>query len=490
MKILFIYCDLFPSFLDWKGSFYIGIGSLSSVLKVEGHEVSLIHVTREFADKKDLLENVKTFNPQLIAFSSTTLTFVYVRKMAEWLYEADLGIPVISGGIHSTLFPLETIETTGIDMACAGEGEISLKNLVEAMDKGEDFRKIEGIWVNDKGSIYKNGVSPIIKNLDSIPFPDRSVFDYPNLELERNGKAVFMASRGCPYHCTYCSNRLLKQTLCENNPGEYVRFKSVDNVIAEIKQVLEEYPFIKYLHFDDDLFFLRKKWAIEFTEKYSSEVGLPFTCNMRPNHLSAEIAGLLKRAGCKEVKIGLESGNDWIRNKILKRNLTDKQMFEAFKFCHDLGIITHSFNMVGLPYESSATILDTIKMNAQMKSDKMQVSVFYPMPKTELYDLCKEKGFYVEKSGYDFFMPMLEIGTISKKRIYYFLKNFKIFVAIYSKAYSLAHPVSKLAVSAIDKLFQSCFLDMIGYVLSILRKVKSFFPFRPQRIKTNGVFSR
>jgi radical SAM superfamily enzyme YgiQ (UPF0313 family) len=134
---------------------------------------------------------------------------------------------------------------------------------------------------------------------------------------------------------------------------------------------------------------------------------------------------------------------------------------------------THSFNIVGVPFETIATVLDTVKMNVAAKSDKSQVSIFYPLPRTELYDLCKEKGFTVENTGYDFFTPMLNIGTISKKRLFFLYKNFDILKALYGKAYALQPSLAKPATAFLDKLFHSPFLDIAGETLMVLRKIKS-----------------
>jgi radical SAM superfamily enzyme YgiQ (UPF0313 family) len=395
--------------------------------------------------------------------------------MARWLLDSGLNIPVISGGIHSTLSPSEVIQCPGINMVCVGEGEIQLAILAGAIERGEDYRAIQGIWVNDDGNIIENGVCPLITDLDKLPYPDRGLFDYSNLEHERTGVAVFMASRGCPYLCTYCANHQIKETLCPDNPAAYVRFRSVDNVLDEIEKTLNLYPFIKGLHFDDDLFFLKRKWAEEFAEKYSARFKLPFTCNMRPNHISAVTARLLRKAGCTQVKIGLESGNDWIRNSVLDRKLTDRQIFDAITLCRGEGIMVHTFNMLGFPYETMATMLDTVKMNAKCKSDIMQVSIFYPFPKSKIHETCTEAGATVENEGYDFFSPMLNLPTLSQRKIYLFQRNFKFIVMVYSLIYRMGGQQSSLCEKTADKLFSSPFLNGFGSVLDALRKVKSFF---------------
>ncbi len=473
MHVTFVYSDPFPTYVNWPGHFYVGIGLLSAVLKRDGHTTSLIHVTQKLS-REEFLQRIEILKPDLIAFSSTTLTFKYVTEMAKWLLESGSAVPVISGGVHSTLFPSEVVLTPGIDMVCVGEGEVSLAELCRTIEKGGDYKSIPGIWVKDNGNVIDNGVCPIAQDLDTLPFTDRTIFDYPNLIREREGTASLMASRGCPYHCTYCSNRALKDKLFKGKQQNYVRFRSVDSTLEEIRQILQQYQFITSLWFDDDLFFLHKEWAEEFAEKYSAQIKLPFTCNMRPNHMTADIVALLKKAGCVEIRMGLESGNSRIRNDVLKRNLSDKQIIDAFNFCHESGIKTHSYNIIGIPYETTANVLETIKLNVRVKSDQSQVTIFYPMPKTELYDLCKEKGFTVDdRDGSDFFTAMLNTGTISKQRIYFLYRDFHLLTKIYRFADQLGQP----AVKVLDTLLQSHLLDLIGWSLFLPRKIKSFlFP--------------
>ena len=378
--------------------------------------------------------------------------FPFVKKLASWLVEAKMEVPTICGGIHPTIAPEESIGVEGIEMICRGEGEAALAELCRKIENKEEIRDIPNLWIKKDGSIIKNPLRPILADLDSLPFPDRSLFNYKNLYAERTGKLSFLVSRGCPYNCTYCCNHLLRNIY--RSEGKSIRFRSVDNVIAEIKEVVEHYHFINTVNFDDDILFLKKEWAEEFTEKYSREINLPFICNARANLADKAEVELLKKAGCYHVKFGLESGNAYICNEILNRGLTIKQTKNAFALCKETGLITESFNMVGIPYETPSTIIDTIKLNAAIAVDKMQVSIYQPYKGTKLANLCQDQGFLASidlKS--DWFSPsVLKLNTISPSQVLMFRDYFKILVRYYQVFQWLPAGISKVAIRLSDRI--------------------------------------
>lgn len=455
LKVTFIYPDLLFHRLDWSGYFYVGLGSLAAVLKNDGHTVSLIHITRPI-EKTELIKRVKNENPDLICFSGCSPMFPFMRKFASWLVESKIGVPTICGGIHATIAPEETIGTEGIDMICRGEGEAALSELCRKLEKNEDVGDIRNLWIKRNGEIIRNPLRPIVNDLDDLPFPDRSIFDYGSLYAEREGRLSFLVSRGCPYNCTYCCNHLIRKIY--GTQGKAIRFRSVDNVITEMKQLVERYPFINMLDFDDDILFLWRKWAEEFTEKYSREIGLPFICNARANLTTKALVDLLKKAGCCHVKFGLESGNEYICNEVLNRNLTIEQVKEAFALCKEAGLITESFSMVGIPYETPRTVLDTIKLNSAIGVDKMQVTIYQPYQGTKLADLCEEEGFFVRKDlEPDWFSPALELSTVSRSQVLMFRDYFKVLVRYYQIIRKLPGGTSDIAMRFSDRLL-SCAL--------------------------------
>ncbi len=467
LRVLFIYTDFYDNYPGYAGGFYTGIGYVSSALKREGHQTDLIHIKKPELDREEFITGLKENDPHLIAFTSTTNMFPSVVKFTKWIREAGCDLPIICGGVHPTLSAEETLSTPGIDMVCLGEGEEALAELCGRLEEGRDYSNIDNIWVKarGRGEVKKNPIRPIVHNLDSLPFPDREIYDYPNLTQESKGIGVFMASRGCPYSCTYCSNEALRN-IC-GDKRNYLRFRSAGNMVAEIKEVTKRYPFIKYVFFDDNIFFLKKDFAREFTAIYPGEVGLPFGCNMHPNGCNKDMVRLLREAGCKEVKIGLESGNENVRKEVLNRNLSQEVMINAFRTCKEEGIKVISFNMVGLPEETPETILDTIKLNALVKSDETQCSIFQPYPGTKLFQVCDEGGMISGRESTDFFFSStLNHQKLSQKQLIMFSRYFHKLVHLYMLNYSLPRHISRLGEILLDKIL------IFRYTPEISRAIK------------------
>lgn len=183
MRITFVYLDLATDNPSYSGYFYHGIAYLSAVLKKAGFQTNLIQLTKEISSV-EFQERIKTLKPDLIGFSATSHMFPFVQKYAAAAKEIT-AVPIICGGVHPTLCPEEVLADKNIDMICRGEGELALLELCQKMEKGEPIENIENIWVKKDGKIYKNKIRPVITDLDSLPFPDREIFDYPNLNLEK-----------------------------------------------------------------------------------------------------------------------------------------------------------------------------------------------------------------------------------------------------------------------------------------------------------------
>jgi radical SAM superfamily enzyme YgiQ (UPF0313 family) len=238
-----------------------------------------------------------------------------------------------------------------------------------------------------------------------------------------------------------------------------IHFRSVDKVIAEIKDVLDHYPFIRTLNFDDDILFLNKKWAEDFAEKYSRQIDLPFSCNTRANLTDKNTVNLLKKAGCYHIKFGVESGNEHILNKVLNRQMTNAHIKKSFGLCKQAGLITESFNMVGIPYEKPSCILDTIKLNASIAVDKMHVAIYQPYQGTKLGDLCWKKGFIAsEDLKSDLYsQSVLKLDTISPSQIFMFRNYFKVLVRYYQLLQKLPNRMSKISIRISDRILSSGF---------------------------------
>ncbi len=313
MHITFVYPDVATDEPTYTGYFHHGIAALSAFLKKSGHHTSLLQFTREIS-VKEFQEKISVLNPDLIAFSSTTHVFPFVQKYAAAAKEITKA-PIICGGVYPAICPEKILSDKNIDIVCIGEGEIAFGELCQKLEKGESIENIESIWVKRDGKIFKTRVRPLILDLDSLPFPDREIFDYPNLNLEKQGIGTFMFSRGCPYNCTFCCESTLRKLY--PNPQNYFRFRSPQLAIEEIRMTIKKYPFIKFVRLDDDLLFARKEWVKEFIHLYQKEVGLPFSIDLRINLATEELLSLFKEGGGYLLRFGVESGNDFILKEVL-----------------------------------------------------------------------------------------------------------------------------------------------------------------------------
>jgi radical SAM superfamily enzyme YgiQ (UPF0313 family) len=224
-------------------------------------------------------------------------------------------------------------------------------------------------------------------NLDELPFVDRDLFTSEN---RKNGILEIMASRGCPFDCTNCANHALKKIY--SGKGPYLRYRSAENVLEEIEGCLEKEHF-KFIHFDDDMFTANLNWLKDFCLKYKARVKLPFICNIRPESGVSETLQILKEAGCIQVSIGVEAGDELIRREVLGRDMPDKIIIKAFKNAKEMGIKTKSFNMVGLPHETPVSLWKTIWLNLRLAPESVQTSVYYPFKGTMLGDECYKMGW-------------------------------------------------------------------------------------------------
>ncbi len=474
MHITFVYIDFqSASYKGWNGSYYQGVASLSAILKSQKHTTSLIHIINKEYYKDQFLTKIREEKPDLLAFSFTTFGFEFAKSLLRWLHESKINVPVICGGIHTTLRPEDVIQQKGATMICIGEGEQPLDELCALLEKGEDITSIKNIWIKKDRKIIKNPLRPLMQDLDSLPFPDREIYDYKNLDVVKDGGSVFMASRGCPYKCSYCANERLQQIY---NDKKYVRFLSVEKIILEIKMALKKFPFVKIIYFDDDILFLKKDWNREFSKRYRKEIRLPFKCNIHPLLINDEVLKLLVEAGCTELRIGVESGNEFIRTKILKRNFSNEKLLQSIQKAKSNGLLVKSYNMVGLPYETPERVIETIKINAKGGTDLTQTSIFFPFPQSELLDICLEEELIPKELKHfeDYFTgSALNLKGFSEAHIISFRNYFQMLTKIYSLIYKLPDVFSSKLEKWFDAICCSRFFPKFASL--ILSPIRHFY---------------
>ncbi|MDD5309231.1 MAG: radical SAM protein [Deltaproteobacteria bacterium] len=380
MNVLFV-TNFERKFSSLAGYVPLGIMSLSGTLRRNGHHVDFCG-----SDPGSAARAIRDGRPRIVAYSATTGDVSEYLALNGRLKERFEFFSVF-GGPHPTHFP-EMISSHGVDAICRGEGEEALAELADAMSRREDVSSIRNFWVKDGDRIHRNDVRPLSLNLDDLPCPDRELFFSRYPAVGRSPRKVFMASRGCPYRCTFCFNHKFN-ALYGNR--DVLRRRSVDHVIGEIEEVVGRYP-TQWVHFVDDTFNLDGEWLEEFTEKYPRKVKRPFFCNLRANLVTEDSVRRLKDAGCQVVAFGLESGSERVRNGLMKRDISRESIVKTADLLHQHGIRFLTFNIIGLPEEGPRDVRETVELNRRCRPTYAYVSIFQPYPTTDFTQEIFGKG--------------------------------------------------------------------------------------------------
>ena len=449
-KVLMVYPDFVENSTgtQLKGSYSEGIASISAVLKLNGHQVSLYHLA-SMVTKEEYLKRLQEEQADIITFSTWTSAYKVVKQLLVWTKELP-NVFVVVGGYHATLAPDEVIADEGVDAICIGEGEYPLLDICERLTSPELLYQTESIWFNKDGQVIKNPVRPFIEDLDTLPPPDMELFDFDSFLSSRIKTAIVMVSRGCIFSCTYCANSKLRSVYPKGHV--YARFKGARNAINYLKSILEKYPFIEYFNFMDSIINMNRKWFDEFIVLYAQEICIPFACRLRPDLLDEETARKLKEANCYLADIGIECGNQEIRSKYLNRKMTNETIEKSFSHLRKYKISTLCFNIVGLPYESIHNTLETIKLDAKVRPNKIVVSIFRPFPHTRLTEIAREAGFVTGEVDWEQEVTCHQ-PQYPDKQVLFAQHYFRFYV----KLYKLAFKCPKWLGKPLEKFFDFTF---------------------------------
>ncbi|MCK9596942.1 B12-binding domain-containing radical SAM protein [Candidatus Pacearchaeota archaeon] len=373
--------------------------------------------------KKDwqlyLKKKIENFKPDLIGFSVMSFDYFQALKMARFI-KKNYNIKIIFGGVHIILMPEQAITNREVDILCTCEGEYVLKEL---LDKKLDCKKVDGIWYkNKKNKIIKNKNRRLIEDLDNLPFPDFEDYELKKYFLINNNHLPIMGSRGCPYACTYCSNHAIKKKL----EGKYVRIRSVDSLIEEIELRIKQYynKGMRYLFFYDDTFILDKQFVFDFCKKFKEkgfDKKIRWNVNVRANLVTEEIIKAMKDAGCYEVRMGVEAGNEKIRNELYKRYMTEKQIYDAVRIIKKYGLHLRVQFIVGAPYDTIETMNESYKMARRINADYTLFPILMPLPATEIKEVCEKENLIEKKDFKDsytmFTSPVSRTKYVEMKEI-------------------------------------------------------------------------
>lgn len=404
--------------LSGQKEMHFGISYISSFLKNNGHETKLLVLTKKTGSAV-IVNALKTFSPSLICFTFVFSEYKFISASAKYFKEQWPEIFLLAGGPHVSLNPEECIKDS-FDALCVGEGEDAVLELVTQLESGTKPSKIPNLWIKTGGAIEKNPPRPFLPNLDRLPFPDRAMWQ----EWIQEPDSVFplLLGRGCPFLCTYCCNHALRKLA----DGEYVRQRSTANIMAEIKEILADYPKAREIYFEIESFGVNKAWAVELCSKLkelNSRLSPPlsFAVNLRitPNLELEELFSKMKEAGFEFVNIGLESGSERVRKEILKRDYSNGDFLKIVNLARKKGLKIVLYVLIGIPGETLEDFKETIKLSRSCLPDYADLSIFFPYPGTELYLSAQDKGLLQGdlNTERERVLAVLDLPNFTKKQI-------------------------------------------------------------------------
>ncbi|MCB0753670.1 MAG: radical SAM protein, partial [Ignavibacteriae bacterium] len=331
---------------------------------------------------------INEFKPKIIGVSVKSATYISSLNIAKIAKEVNSNIRIVFGGPYPTTAKKDILKNEFVDVSVIGEGEITIVELLKAIETGTSLINVNGIIFKENDEIISTSNRQFMNDLNKLSFPieiaKKVLHDY-ELYPKSAFKYLF-TSRGCPFSCNFCGSKEIWT--------RSVRFRSVENIIEEIKIIRS--LGIKNLHFDDDTFGIFKKNILNICKKIKNEVpDVKWSCEIRADIIDDEIVLAMKESGCEMIQIGFESGNDEILSHMGK-GVTVSKILNACRIVKKYGIELQTFFLVGYPYETEETLKDSIEMMKKSKSDKIIYSIFTPYPYTQLFDFCKEKGLVKE----------------------------------------------------------------------------------------------
>jgi len=383
----------------------LGIGYLMSMLKHHGHEVDLVFEPglddngwlrlpplAWFNREDALMERARAFKPDLVAVGSPTNLWPHASRAAERL-KRELGVPLVVGGHHAQGMPEYIINHPYVDIVCTGEGELALLELVDRMQRGESYLDVPTMWVKDSdGVVHRNEIGLLENDLDRFPYPEKQL--WREYGVFKDNLEVF-TGRGCPFKCTFCNIHYQREIF--EGKGDFLRKRSVANVIDELQRNLSNYD-VKYVSVHDDNFTTNVLWVEEFCQVYADEIGLPWFCFGYPTTIKPRLLKAMKGANCSMIFMGVDSGDAEVRRTLMERPMTDELIYEKARLIHEHGIGSYLSTVYGSPGETEAQMMKTLDMVTTMKPTQCSGNVFYPLPKTKLYDSSVEMG-YLDAAG-------------------------------------------------------------------------------------------
>lgn len=363
---------------------------LAGVLRQNNFKCSLIDANALSLSIDETVNQILAFSPKYVGITSPTMLISTAGGMAKKIKENNPDIITIVGGPHITAVPKETMVLyPDIDIGVLGEGEITIVELLNAIENKISLEYIKGIIYRKNGNLKITSARPFIKDIDILPFPAWDLlpdilkhYQQSAVKIDRLPHISIVSSRGCPFRCIFCARNVF---------GNTMRTHSADYIIKMIKYLIKEYK-IKSISFEDENFVIYKKRLIEFCDRIIDEkIDITWNCASNVSAVDPQILSLMKKAGCWQINYGIESGSQRILD-FIKKSTKLENIERALRMTRDVGIITKGYFIIGHPTETRESIQETINFIKRIDLDVFQMSFMVPLPGAELYTIANQYG--------------------------------------------------------------------------------------------------
>jgi len=423
-------------------SFPLGLAYLGTAVKKAGFDVVALDAAAERPareikndlllfglDEKELQERIAEIKPEAVGigcfFSSR---FPAVIEAARVVKKIDENIITVTGGIHTSLMPVKVCSNPEIDFAVIGEGERTFVEFLKAVSEGGGFENIDGLAYKTNRGIKLNPRKSYVEDLDGLGFPAWELFDMEKYlgigegrwDLGGGRYAPVVTSRSCPYRCTFCS--------IHHVMGPKYRTHSPEYVVDMIDTLAKKYNVDEISFEDDNLTYDKDRFTSICRGIIDRGINIKWNTpnGVHVGSLDRDSIEWAKRSGCDSLNLAVESGDDFIRNKVIKKGLSSESIYRAARACRDMGIKTNAYFVIGMPGETEESINKSRKLLSDLKFNNVSIFVATPMPGTRLYDECIAKG-YLDKNSYEadfinyqaaiFTQPSIETPEFDRKKI-------------------------------------------------------------------------
>lgn len=349
-------------------------------------------------------DHIRKERPDVVGITSSTPAYISAIRISKVCKEIDPCIKTVIGGIHPSAFPTETAMEDTIDFVVAGEGEITFSELLNAIENKSEYKDISGIAYKQGARVTRNRPRDLIDNLDILPFPARDLMPNPlyspppTKRVSAFKTTSLTSARGCPYNCNFCSAHVVWT--------RRYRYRSPKNVVDEIERCIADFN-IREFAVTDELFTLNKERALAFCEEVlNRKLNIAWVCMSRAGQVDEQLLRLMKKAGCKEISFGLESGDEEVLSRIIHKKNTLETARQSIRLVKKTGIRTHASYMIGNIGETEETIRKTIKFAKELNTDIAAFFIATPLPGTELYDEALKSGYIRGGVDWNDFSPL------------------------------------------------------------------------------------